>query len=83
MRTPSVLLVLMCGLDVVFNLLFIFPSRQIGSFTLPGADLGVAGAALGTALAEVVVACIMCACLLRSPMLGLRKSEKLRFVPSS
>ena len=81
MRTPSVLLVLMCGLDVVFNLLFIFPSRQIGSFTLPGADLGVAGAALGTALAEVVVACIMCACLLRSPMLGLRKSEKLRFVP--
>mgnify|MGYP002311054829 CR=1 FL=1 len=44
-------------------------------------NMGVAGAALGTALAEVVVACIMCACLLRSPMLGLRKSEKLRFVP--
>ena len=56
MRTPSALLVLMCGLDVVFNLLLIFPSRQIGSFTIPGADLGVAGAALGTALAEVVVA---------------------------
>ena len=81
MRTPSALLVLMCGLDVVFNLLLIFPSRQIGAITLPGANLGVAGAALGTALAEVVVAVIMCVCLLRSPMLGLRKSEKLRFVP--
>ena len=81
MRTPSALLVLMCGLDVVFNLLLIFPSRQIGSITLPGADLGVAGAALGTALAEVVVAVIMCACLLRSPMLGLRRDEKLHFVP--
>ena len=81
MRTPSVLLVLMCGLDVVFNMLFISPTRQLGSFTMPGAGLGVAGAALGTALAEVVVAVIMCVCLLRSPMLGLRKSEKLRFVP--
>ena len=72
---------LMCGLDVVFNLLLIFPSRQIGAITLPGANLGVAGAALGTALAEVVVAVIMCVCLLRSPMLGLRRGEKLRFVP--
>ena len=81
MRTPSALLVLMCGLDVVFNLLLIFPSRQIGAVTLPGANLGVAGAALGTALAEVVVAVIMCVCLLRSPMLGLRRDEKLHFVP--
>ena len=45
MRTPSILLVLMCGLDVVFNSLLIFPSRQLGAFTLPGADLGVTGAA--------------------------------------
>ena len=81
MRTPSVLLVLMCGLDVLFNLLFIFPTRHIGGFTLPGAGLGVTGAALGTALAETVVAVIMCVCLLRSPLLGLRKSERLRFVP--
>mgnify|MGYP000469454249 CR=1 FL=1 len=82
MRTPSALLVLMCGLDVVFNLLFIFPSRQIGSFTLPGADLGVAGAALGTALAEATIAIIMCVILLRSPVLGLRRDERLRFIPA-
>lgn len=81
MRTPSILLVLMCGLDVVFNSLLIFPTRQLGVFTLPGADLGVTGAALGTALSETVVAIILCICLLRSPMLGLRKGERLRFVP--
>lgn len=77
MRTPSILLVLMCGLDVVFNSLLIFPTRQLGAFTLPGADLGVTGAALS----ETVVAIILCICLLRSPMLGLRKGERLRFVP--
>lgn len=85
MRTPSILLVLMCGLDVVFNSLLIFPTRQLGAFTLPGADLGVTGAALGTALgtalSETVVAIILCICLLRSPMLGLRRGERLRFVP--
>lgn len=82
MRTPSILLVLMCGLDVVFNSLLIFPTRQFGAFTLPGAGMGVAGAALGTALAEAVTATIMCICLLRSPVLGLRRGEKLCFVPS-
>lgn len=82
MRTPSILLVLMCALDVVFNSLLIFPTRQLGALTLPGADLGVAGAALGTALSEAVVAIILCVCLLRSPMLGLRKGERLRFVPA-
>lgn len=81
MRTPSALLVLMCGLDVLFNLLLIFPTRQVGGFTLPGAGLGVAGAALGTGLAEAIIALLMCMYLLRSPMLGLRRGEKLRFVP--
>ena len=82
MRTPSILLVLMCGLDVLFNALLIFPTRQWGPITLPGAGLGVAGAALGTALSETVVGIIMCIFLLRSPVLGLRQNEKLRFVPA-
>ncbi len=60
MVVPSVLNALMCGLDVVFNLLLIFPSREVTLFgvglTIPGAGLGVTGAALGTALAEVVIA---------------------------
>ncbi len=84
MRAPSLLNVLMCGLDVVFNALLIFPAREVSllgmQFTLPGANLGVTGAALGTALAELVVAALMLFALLgRSPMLRLRRGEKLRF----
>jgi len=60
MHIPSILNVLMCVIDVFFNFLLIFPSReiQLGGFTLfiPGADLGVVGAAVGTALAYLVTA---------------------------
>lgn len=60
MHIPSILNVLMCVIDVFFNFLLIFPSReiQLAGFTLfiPGADLGVVGAAVGTALAYLVTA---------------------------
>ena len=55
--------VLMCVLDVIFNFLFIFPSRTITVFGLPmhmpGLGLGVEGAALGTVAAETIVAVAM------------------------
>lgn len=80
MKLPSIMHILMCGLDVVFNLVLIFPTRQIMGITIPGADLGVTGAALGTALAQVVVSLTMTFLLLfRSPMLKLRKGEKFSF----
>lgn len=64
MRHPSAIAVLTCVLDVVFNFLFIFPTRTLTvagiSFTMPGAGLGVEGAALGTALAFVVTAIMLC-----------------------
>lgn len=67
----------MCGLDELFNLLLIFPSRRVGGFVLPGANLGVAGAALGTALAQTVTVLLLLYFLLaRSPILHLRKEEK-------
>ena len=63
MKTPSMLNILMCVFDVIFNFFLIFPTRNvtIGTWelTLPGADLGIAGAALGTVLAEVLTATIM------------------------
>lgn len=76
MRTPSALNVLMCLLDVVFNFFLIFPTRTatlLGSpVTLPGAGLGVVGAALGTALAELVVAALLLwVTCVRSPQLAL------------
>ncbi len=63
MRTPGLLNALMCGEDVIFNMIFI--SRY-----------GVTGAAIGTALAQAVTAFLMlwrlCAC---SPALKLRRGE--------
>ena len=63
MRIPSMLNILMCVLDVVFNFFLIFPTRQVTlldhSMTIPGAGLGVVGAALGTACAGLVVAMLM------------------------
>ncbi len=63
MRIPSLLGVVMCVLDVVFNFFLIFPSRTLHmggiSFFMPGAGLGVGGAALGTVAAETVVALIL------------------------
>lgn len=87
MRVPSLLNVMMCLLDVVFNFLLIFPSRhfELGSFSLfvPGAGLGVTGAALGTVLAETVTAGAMMWYLCRrSPALKLA-GERGRFRPEA
>lgn len=78
MKTPSLLNILMCLLNILFNLLLIFPSGTVGS--LPGWNLGVAGAALGTAFSQAIISLIMLYWLLRrSEMLKLRKGEKMRF----
>lgn len=87
MHMPSLAGVLMCVLDVIFNFFLIFPSRDIrlGSFTLfmPGAGLGVEGAALGTVLAETIAAGLLLWFLLtRSPQLRLTK-EHGRFCPTA
>lgn len=87
MKTPSFLNIQMCVLDVLFNALLIFPPRAVSAaglrFTLPGADLGVLGAALGTAAAEAVTAVLMVAALaLRAPRLGLRAGGAAPFTRS-
>lgn len=86
MRVPSMLSILMCVLDVLFNALLIFPTRSCEfagmSFTLPGVGLGVVGAALGTAAAETVTALAMTVYLWRrSPELGLSQ-ERGSFRPT-
>ena len=85
MRIPSLLGVVMCVLDVIFNFFLIFPTRHavvagIDIF-IPGAGLGVEGAALGTVAAETVVATIqMWYLCTHSPELKLTK-EKGSFRP--
>ena len=63
MKVPSILNVAMCVLDMLLNWFLIFPTRHIDilgtDVLMPGAGLGVLGAALGTAGAEVIVACVM------------------------
>ena len=67
MLTPSLLNAGMCGLDVVFNALFI-------------PRLGVLGAGIGTALACAVVSLAMAFfCCLRNPQLRLNRAEKDAF----
>ncbi len=80
MKTPSILNIVMCFLDVVFNSIFIFPSRNIDIFGMnvfvPGFGLGVLGAAIGTMCAEIVGAlCILISIFKFSDKLHFRKNE--------
>ncbi len=75
MRRPSMMAILMCVLDVIFNYFFIFPTRTISLFgielTMPGFGAGVAGAALGSLLAFVCVALPLAYyAIFRSPILA-------------
>jgi len=87
MKIPSLLNVMMCVLDVVFNFLLIFPTREISlagaTLTMPGAGMGVRGAALGTGLAELITAAAMLYFLLvRSKELAITH-EKGSFRPTA
>ena len=86
MRTPSILNMLSCVLDVTFNALLIHegPVLHLGSLALPvpGLGLGLKGAAIGTLLAQSVTAVLLLwfACT-RSGHLALR--EPGRWLPST
>lgn len=80
MRVPALLNIGMCVLDVVFNFFLIFPSHHFDVFGigihLPGAGLGVLGAALGTVAAECLCAgAVMYWVCRRQPDLWLRGAE--------
>ena len=63
MKVPGYLNVGMCLCDIVFNFFLIFPTRDMAfgglTLTVPGAGLGVLGAALGTVAAETICATCM------------------------
>ena len=71
MKVPSIIYVIMCLLDVVFNYLFIYIL-----------DLGVTGAALGTAAAELVAMVMTLHYLLtKSPELNIRQDRRGNWIP--
>ena len=85
MRVPSLMSILMCLLDVVFNFFLIYETRPVSVFgtelTVPGAGMGVPGAALGTALAYAVTGVMLIwFATVKSPELSL-KNEKWTFAP--
>lgn len=81
MFVPGMLNVSMCVLDVIFNSFLIFPEHRVLGVTMPGAGLGVTGAALGTVLAELVTGVAMIWYLWRcSPQLNMRGSSG-SFIP--
>ena len=63
MKLPSLMNIVMCALDVVFNFLLIFPTRELSvlglTLVVPGAGMRVRGAALGTGLSEAVTAALL------------------------
>lgn len=78
-KTSGICMAIMCLLDVVFNAFLIFPAGAVHIFgtALPGFDLGVKGAAVGTALSQILISLILTFFLLvRSPELHWRRGEK-------
>ena len=87
MKVPSLLNVGMCVLDIVFNWFLIFPTRHIElsgtDILMPGAGLGVLGAALGTVCAEIIIACaMMWYMLVKQKETRLKGNEKGSFRPT-
>ena len=72
MKIPSALNIGMCVMDVIFNYIFIYVL-----------DMGVAGAAIGTGIAELITACLMLYFLLvRSKMLAIVRGRGGAFRPT-
>ena len=81
--TASLISVLVCVLDAIFNFFLINPTRTLWGITVWGAGLGVPGAALGTALATVVGGLLALAILLlRDGPLCIRKPAPWRITRS-
>lgn len=58
-KTPLVLNGLANVVNIIFNFFLIYPTRQWRGITIPGAGLGVAGAAIGTAASVALAGCLI------------------------
>ena len=83
MRTPMVLNLLINVFNIILNFLLIYPTRPAAVFgvavTLPGAGLGVAGAALGSAFSMMIVSLLYLLVIFRGRRGPLHISLKERF----
>lgn len=84
-KTPMLVNVLMNAVNILLNFLLISPTREmeLGSlrFTVPGAGLGVSGAAIATAISFVLGGTLMAVAVWHEPSLGLC-GQKIRLYPA-
>lgn len=84
-KTPMLINALMNAVNILLNFLLISPTRKLTlgalRFTMPGAGLGVAGAAIATAASFVLGGTLMTLAVWKNSALGLR-GQKLRLYPS-
>ena len=71
-RTPMRVGLLVNGINVVLNFLLIYPTRQVWGITLPGAGMGVIGAAAASAAAFTVGGICMTVSIWRHPVISPR-----------
>ena len=69
-KAPMLVGFLMNGINVVLNFFLIYPTRIAFGIRIPGADMGVIGAALASAIAFLAGGCVITVCLWRNPMLS-------------
>ena len=69
-KTPMKVGVAVNIINVILNFLLIYPSRRIGGIWIPGANLGVIGAAVASAVAVLVGGIWITMALWRHPMLS-------------
>ena len=77
-KTPMLVGFLMNGINVVLNFFLIFSTRTTFGIRIPGAGMGVIGAALASAIAFLTGGCVMTVSLWRNPTLS---PGKLNFCP--
>lgn len=72
-KTPMYAGVAVNIINVVLNFFLIYPTRQIGRLTVPGAGMGVEGAAIASAVGFTVGGIIITAVLWNHPLVSPRK----------
>ncbi len=76
-KTPMRIGLLVNVVNVALNFLFIYPSIDLGAFSLPGLGLGVVGAAIASAIAFTVGGALTTLALWRHPVIS-PKGQSLR-----
>ena len=69
-KTPMIVGLLVNAINVVLNFLLIYPTREFCGITIPGAGMGVIGAAVGSASAFIIGGICITFCLWRHPVIS-------------